>query len=410
MINKMKILKSSIFPSFIIFLLVFSEIFVNHFELLKYMDEIVTIIMFIYIIYVFGFKKVKIKDEIRKILILYLLIILIGIISNFFSNLQNNYIYILYDILTFSKIIITPIAFSLMINKRNAEDIIKINCYFSKMFLIIGFVCSIVSLFVNIGMRGHEARYGINSFTFIFKYEHIYSMMVLYSLLMVKMNNKNKKNLLYIIISAIQMILTTKGPSIIWAISVFAMIFFMNNKKRKVSILLIVTLSCITILFGRYQIETYLKNENSPRMILYKYGFITAKKYFPLGSGFATYGSDMAAKHYSELYRKYGFDNMYGMSDDNIDFLKDCYWPMIMGQFGFIGLIIGVLILYNFYKIIIDNKMERFNKAIVFSVFFYTILHSLGSSTLTTSTAVLLYIGIATSLKSYEFQLESEKI
>ena len=98
------------------------------------------------------------------------------------------------------------------------------------------------------------------------------------------------------------------------------------------------------------------------------------------------------------------------MSDDNIDFLKDCYWPMIMGQFGFIGLIIGVLILYNFYKIIIDNKMERFNKAIVFSVFFYTILHSLGSSTLTTSTAVLLYIGIATSLKSYEFQLESEKI
>ena len=74
---------------------------------------------------------------------------------------------------------------------------------------------------------------------------------------------------------------------------------------------MILGLACCVI--GSFQIRNYLINEKAPRHLFFKYSIITATEYFPLGSGFATFGSDMAAKKYSDLYVKYGFEPLHGM-------------------------------------------------------------------------------------------------
>lgn len=58
---------------------------------------------------------------------------------------------------------------------------------------------------------------------------------------------------------------------------------------------------------------------------------------FPLGSGFATYGSDQAFKHYSPLYVRFGFHHDYVLAQDTGFAMNDNFWPMLLDQFGLFG-------------------------------------------------------------------------
>lgn len=81
-----------------------------------------------------------------------------------------------------------------------------------------------------------------------------------------------------------------------------------------------------------------------PRYLFFYYGGKTANTYFPFGSGFATFGSDQAARNYSRLYYQYGFNSLFGMNTKDGSFLSDTFWPMAIGQFGWIGSILYILI------------------------------------------------------------------
>lgn len=92
------------------------------------------------------------------------------------------------------------------------------------------------------------------------------------------------------------------------------------------------------------------------------YGIVNMKRFFPIGSGFATFGSDTVAKYYSKLYIKYGFSQIYGLSEENSQYVNDGSWGEMFGQFGFLGTVIFVLIIVlvfvNLFKKT-SNKYER---------------------------------------------------
>ena len=58
----------------------------------------------------------------------------------------------------------------------------------------------------------------------------------------------------------------------------------------------------------------------------------------------------MAAEHYSILYSQLGYENYWGMGSISNMFLTDNFWPIIIAQFGFIGLIIFIYVVYIFIK------------------------------------------------------------
>ena len=94
----------------------------------------------------------------------------------------------------------------------------------------------------------------------------------------------------------------TEIPKIIILVVYIVLSFIWRRKKEtKFTTGNTLILSICIMIASTLQINTYLRDEESPRMVLLRYGFKTANKYLPFGSGFATYGSDMAARYYSEI-------------------------------------------------------------------------------------------------------------
>lgn len=70
--------------------------------------------------------------------------------------------------------------------------------------------------------------------------------------------------------------------------------------------------------------------------------FRLAIQHFPFGVGFGRFGSSVAADHYSPVYVKLDYDNVYGLASPNNPhnhgrFLTDTQWPAIVGESGILG-------------------------------------------------------------------------
>jgi hypothetical protein len=178
------------------------------------------------------------------------------------------------------------------------------------------------------------------------------------------------------------------------------LLYYKKRKTIKARYLIFIGISLFII--GFPALQGYLFTFTAPRAILLKYGFITANTYFPLGAGFATYGSDMARRYYSLLYWKYEFNTRFAMSQLDGRLLDDNYFAMIIGQFGWFGFIIFLSILYKIYVKINQSNAKRVEKAITVSVIitiFITMIYSATSKSIM-CVWVFLIIGIMTVRKN----------
>ena len=85
------------------------------------------------------------------------------------------------------------------------------------------------------------------------------------------------------------------------------------------------------------------------------------------------------------------------MRQDEAYFLNDNYWPMIMGQFGFFGLVLILIALMKFMKMVISATKE--NKYFYFSTFCavgFLLLSSVASKSYSefSSICVFMLIGV----------------
>jgi hypothetical protein len=93
------------------------------------------------------------------------------------------------------------------------------------------------------------------------------------------------------------------------------------------------------------------------RNVLYFTSVKIAVDYFPLGAGLGRYGSWMSVEHYSPLYDKYGISQVKGLSREEPHFICDTFWPMIIGETGWAG-----LLLYCWIILTILRKIYEFTK------------------------------------------------
>ncbi len=67
---------------------------------------------------------------------------------------------------------------------------------------------------------------------------------------------------------------------------------------------------------------------------------ILAAAAFPFGVGFGRFGSAVASSNYSPLYDELGYTRIYGMGPgERGGYLTDTFWPAILAEAGFIGLL-----------------------------------------------------------------------
>lgn len=270
----------------------------------------------------------------------------IGLLSNFLYQIQPSKTAILIDILIFFKVYASLFCVIHLFSKKDAAQTLNYLTMLSKMMLILLTVLAFVSVFIP---RMND-KFG--NFQFFGQFTGTVAFWVIIFEAIISWNPNNNRKL-YFILGLITVLRSGSGLGLFS----FVLLWLIRNfveKKKKIRMRYLVISGIALVLAGIREISTYLLNPEAPRAILFRTGWQIAKDYFPIGTGFATFGSVGAAKAYSPLYYVYHLNTVWGLSEKKMSFLLDSFYPQIFAQFGFLGFMIwtaaSVQIFYYLYK------------------------------------------------------------
>lgn len=388
-------------PWFLLLLFVlslFQMVLLHVIPLFTFFDEAITIWALYIIITNYKFNANKRFDW---MLIIMCIITIYGVICNYHFNYQTNIIPILNDIGNCFKVFITYIGASLYycrLRKKKYDTFINQSGKLVLMLIAIMFPLCIANLFFDFGMR-QDVRHGIPSFTFIYggaaKLSEIFTILMLFfTIYLSKQKSLNIKNRTFIVMAFMVWAMTMRTRAILFIIWYLIMYWLIIYKKQRIKIN-IWTISVGVILFLLVcldQIGIYMEGESSARFFLLTNGIKTMIDYFPFGCGFGTYGTDVAAKYYSPLYVEYGMDKVYGLSPEDPKFSHDSYWPAIMGQFGFLGIVLFIILIgLLFLDIMKKSRGNRYKRLLAIFICFTQLVESLAGSIFFNFLAVSLF-------------------
>ena len=390
-----KFYKSDII-SIIIVLLTLSSLFIKlGLSFFSYIDEgfaLIGIVMIFFGIINNRYNKIDVS-----LFILIIGIVAIGVISNYIYGYQIDKKIIMLDILATTKGFIYYLAFrSLKMDNETIKRTIKRSSYLLFVYMLILLPFCILNFFVNIGMSS-DIVFGIKGFKFIYVGEGEYSLpfyvIVFVGFLNFSLNNQETLcsnrtkyyNIIYFFLSVFLWLASLRSRAITFSIFAIFLYFALYKVKKSdnmkhVFIIILIGL-IIAYIFGNDKLSYYFGNTNMARYNLLYYGFYSAGRFFPFGSGFATYGSDLAAEYYSPLYYEYGFNSIYGLEENRHMFANDGLWGEIFGQFGFFGAISFILIIILIFKECYYKNTTKYSKIPVLYLFSILIIGSLGSKT-----------------------------
>lgn len=376
----------------------------------NYFDEVLGIVSIMYVIWCMGLKKIEKTDSLSIFMLL--VVIILGVVSNIFSGITVSGFSIIIDIIAETKFLWVFFAAKYYIDSQTVKDVCRILKPIAILFCVVAGVLAIVSQMVDLGMST-SVRYGIKGFRFFFPMSFQFLAVAIVAIGILVLNEKRiMQRKIVVFACCVGLLMTTKSSPIFFVVIFFVLSYYFR-KKEKLRISTIVFLSLIVVLLGKYQIETYLMNEDAPRHLFFYYGGVTANEYFPLGSGFATFGSDQAARNYSELYYRYGFDSLFGMNPDDGSFLSDTFWPMALGQFGWFGAILYIGVYFRVFLSFSKYKLSATQKAFVYAVYLSHIIHAIGSAILSSASGIIGVIGLVLVLangKTYQQKVDTHRV
>lgn len=324
-------------------LILCNNIFAQYIPVFNYLDECIAILCSIIIIYnIMKYKKIP------KMIILMILICFIGLSGNIIYNYQEEKIAILKEILAFSKIIIVFVA--IYYYKKNfCNKNLSLSIIISKIYITIIFICGIVSLKNDIGLS-YDLRNGILSYKFFYSHPTYLVYAIILMLVVLVANCKMSKANLFFQIEGLIVLFLTQRDKAFGFIVLYICVMLLINFPQKMKLWHIIMAFCGMLYISYDKILDYLNYSWSPRWALYMNGLKIMKDTFPFGSGFATFASSLSGEYYSLVYNLYDMSGRPGVSPDNYINLGDAQWPYYYAQFGILGLLIFIYILYSILK------------------------------------------------------------
>lgn len=366
----------------------------------SYFDEMVAImaLMFLFL-NTFKFNGKKYRYEKRSFFCI-VLVLIIGIISSCHFRIQTNFSGIWRDFLSILKFPVIYYGFSIASSSLNLEKINNGIQSFLKVFSTICLICGLINLVHPISFFTNDYRYGLPSYKFI--YPHVtFFVASIVLITMVLYANGAKKNVVFIFMNLISLLLSLRSKPI--AIIIFVLFTFYLKKLRRISRYRLIVYVLVGLLMVLYLTQGQFSNYigyglTSVRGALHVYGLDVAKEFFPLGSGFCTFGSSLAYMYDSNLYDWYGIWNLQGMDDGR--YAADTFWPIIYAQFGVLGFICYVWMLIYVFKAISNKYVVLSDKWIAsIGLLIYALAASCAESFFTNVTGALypivltLYLG-----------------
>lgn len=309
-----------------------------------YFDESIALLCLGYLI----LNLIKIRFEF-KIGIFVVLLVIIGTLSTIFNRFEIgllNYIFSLFMLL--KPFLFAGASFFFFKNYKTIF-VNKFLIIFSKILIIVLSIFAI-SFFIKNGLVIPTSS--SNGYKFYCSFTGDLAIVCFASIICVYFEEK-RINFIYYLLGFFIVLMTASSLGLLGYIVFLCFVLF---RKFEFKFYYLPIILAIGILVGWNEFNNYFFNTETARYKMYYYSFLTANEFFPLGSGFGTYGSYVAAHNYSPLYISYGFETVWGLGrldvSNSTNFLFDTYYPMIIAEFGYFGLVIFVIfIIYSLTKI-----------------------------------------------------------
>lgn len=368
--------------------------------ILQYADEIFALIsLYILLVNLKSKSHMKNSKMALNIGVGIFIVLMCGIIGTLIHNYQPVY-YCLLDALMVSKFFLAMYVGGYFFSELLYDS--KSLCTMSKscvivllFFLIMTALDYVFEIFTT------EIRYNFRSLR-LFYYHGTFlvaAMVQLISLYVV--SKRNKISVIFLFLASIIMFLTLRTKA--WGMIVVTLGLYILivkfDKKVNIGYILIGILLVLPIAFNQIELYYGKNSEEQARYILNSTSIKIMKDCFPFGTGFATFGSHFSKISYSPVYSLYGINNVWGLSKSMGLFISDTFWPMIMGQFGGVGVVSYASSLIMIFKNI--NKICQVNKYIYLGTilpFAYLIISSTSEASFVTTTCVPLGLLIGMGL------------
>ena len=321
-------------------------------SLFKYTDEC---LMLFFAAWIATHGK-KLHRSYVAIAVLELLLVYLGLLGNAFSGIARLRSAIALDIANFVKLFVTMIGASLYFEEADVSkrSLLRLLAHEVRCIVTAGAVLAALSQVTDLGMT-HGERFGIKAFQYFFSTPGMLNQYCIIYLLILTLDltdsaeKKYKYPFLFITFALWLSTGRTRGIAIlaVWTIMMLMTNngFFVDRSiparakiRRFLSLKYLMAAAVGLLLIGWDQLEYYLGGETvTARGLLLRGGISAMKDFWPLGAGYATFGTEQAAKYYSPLYYRYHLNTFWALKKGGSE-LTDCFWPAIGAQFGIFGI------------------------------------------------------------------------
>lgn len=268
-----------------------------------------------------------------------------------------------------------------------------------------------------------EMRYGIPSAVLFYSHPTYLAGAMAFLLVLLTVSYQ-RENLPYIAITLTMMAFTLRAKALACVAVYMAMFVFFLVFRYKLRFWHVIAAGLGSIAIAWNKIRFYFIDlaGHSARSVMLQTSFKVMRHYFPIGTGFGTFGSSEAAKHYSPVYLKYGLNYNYELRDvadlemamrliqhsewlteqyqnDPVAtlhrpvFLMDSFWPTVFAQSGVLGTIafLGALSLLA-KRCLAVEKFDNYSYMGVLFILVYLAISSFAEPTLFNSVSIPLAI------------------
>lgn len=353
--NIYRINKNSIILIVVILLFLFSTVVEDYIHIFSYYDEAIAIVGLVALF----FSRRYDKDE-QKILLAGMMLVVFSLLSNLIFKYQKIGVAILDAFLNVKFWL--ALFFGMRSSKyfRIERHRKLVSTLVKKIVILFVILFALDNLF---GIFTPIMREGLRS-THLFYWQPTYLVAYCVWMIMILISLDNRKSTLKYLFLLLLLMCTTYRSKAIAAVALFVAIYYLAfiRKKRVTTKTFLIFLPAV-ILIGWEQIYWYFFSPirlDSARNVLTIVAFKIAREKFPFGSGFGTFASRLSGIYYSPLYDLYGISSVNGLNRADYGYISDSFWPMIIGQCGFIGLTLFIIMLSILYKKICS--LRSYNK------------------------------------------------
>lgn len=329
-----------------------------------YFDEILLILS----IFIIIAGLIKNFNFYYRYVILFFLLFLIGLISYYISGFQRSLYLLIADYLLVFKFLFyffgIYIFFRHYGKKIDLSTFHRANKYFMSFLIVVATILILKEKFID-GVDRPVLFSDYSGYTGAFLIYSLISFLIYYEFLkIIKINVASTIILIFIIVD---LMLLNHSTTLLIAFLIF--LFFILNRlniSKVIIYLMLIVAGIICIVLFSEKITEYFGDSNHPRYLLYYNSLAIFIRCFPFGCGLSLYGTSIASDPYSPLYIELGFNDRRGMRDGETMFLTDAYYPGIIAEFGFLGLVVLFFLIYKIIKLITAKKTSKFNLYVFF--------------------------------------------